>query len=347
MSTATTWAPTEHPRIGDGTFTDKPQSAPELTLADPFVDEVAETVLTKKYDTKQEKTQAFHEELEKHVAGLADDANWNDYLVTMSKFHRYSPFNQMLIRMQRPDATRVAGFKKWLEVERNVMRGQKGISIYRPITINATEEDANGNPVKGPDGKPVKRKKTVFGIATVFDVAQTEGKDLPVADDSITEDAPEGFVDDLEASIRATGYSVHYEDIPGGASGYTQESTKKVVVDAKLNAGDRARVLAHEHGHISCGHMDRDDYHTGQNGQRGAMEVEAESFAYVVCRAAGMTSEIGNSSATYVAGWSRAEPEAVKKSAETVAKAVKDVLGSPAFTKDETSDEPDSEPSSA
>ena len=328
MTTTATFDETLHPRVSDGTFTDKAQSAPEVDLP-----AAAETVFTTKYETVKDKVAAFHEELEQAVTDLADDENWRNYLDTMSSFHRYSMYNQMLIAMQRPGSTRVAGFRKWKEMDRSVMKGERGISILRPAVVKADQMDAKGKPVIGSDGKPVKTSKVVgFSTTSVFDVSQTEGKPLPEAYEALSEEPPAGFIDDLEQSIRDAGFTVTYEPMPGSGQGWTEPVTKRVVIDEALSPAERARTLAHERGHIEMGHLDRvDEYHTGHGGERGAMEVEAESFAYVICRSQGMSPAVGGGSSTYVAGWSRKDPEAVRKSAEAVAKSVKAVLASEVF----------------
>ena len=250
----------------------------------------------------------------------------------MSKFHKYSPTNQMLIQIQRPNATRVAGFRTWQGMGRSVIKGEKGIRILRPVNITVDKKDKAGKAVVGADGTAEKRSFVKFKTVAIFDVSQTEGEPLPVAFEELSETPPAGFMDDIERSIRDAGFTVEYQDIPGSGQGWTDPVTKQVVIDSKLSDAQRARTLAHERGHIALGHLDRmDEYHTSKGGSRGAMEVEAESFAYVICRNAGME-PVGGGSSTYVAGWSRSDPEAVRKSAEAVSKAVKAVLESPAFT---------------
>ena len=334
MTATPTWVSEDHPRGEGQKFVDKVQHAPEISL------DAEETVFTKRYESVKEKIAAFHDELETRVADLADDENWQNYLHTMGAFHRYSFLNQILIQSQRPDATRVASFRKWKELDRSVMKGEKGISILRPAFAKTEEKDANGKPAIGPDGKPIVGRKIIgFSTASVFDVAQTEGKPLPTAHEELTEDPPAGFIENLEASIRSLGFTVSYEKIPGAARGFTEPG--RVVVDESLNPAERARTLAHEHGHVSLGHLDRiDEYHQGHDGKRGAMEVEAESFAYVVCRSQGMSPLVGGTSATYVAGWQGADTETVRRSAEAVSKAVKGVLGSEIFAEAEEADEP-------
>lgn len=293
-----------------------------------------ESIYTRKYDSQEEKLAAIHRELEDMVGALSDDEQWNDYLDTMSKFHRYSAYNQLLIAVQtKGEATQVAGFNKWKEMERSVKKGEKAITILAPKRVTVTEKDANGKPVLGADGKPNKQSKIVgFTTASVFDVSQTEGKDLPDGGDGVlSETPPEGFKEDLEAAIAESGYKLTYEDISGGARGYTSPEGK-VVVQQGMTPADTARTLAHELGHIRAGHMDRlAEYHEGHNGNRGAMEVEAESIAYVTLRANGMSPEVGGKSSRYVAGWGGTDGEQVRKSAEHVQKTVKGLLGSGRF----------------
>jgi len=299
-------------------------------VADPAPSIVEkESVFTHKYDSTDEKLAALQGEIAGHVEALADDENWHAYLNAMSQFHRYSFNNQMLIALQTGGrATRVAGFNKWKELDRSVMRGEKGISILAPRMIRKGAEDSNGKPIIGADGKHVKRSQCVgFTTATVFDISQTDGKDLPDDGMTLTETPPAGFKEDLEKAITDSGYTVSYEDIRGGARGYTSPMEKKVVIQAGMTPANEAQTLAHELGHIKAGHTERtDEYHTGEGGQRGNFEVEADSIAYVLGRTQGFSPAIGSKTGRYVAGWGGSGPEAVKASAEIVQKTVKDLL---------------------
>jgi len=290
---------------------------------------VDDNVFTHRYDSVEEKVAAFHAELEQRVADLQHDENWLAYLDTMSKFHHYSMLNQLLIAAQRPDASRVAGFRKWQELGRQVRKGEKGMSIFAPKTRRVPVLDKAGNPVKGEDGKTRYDVRCVgFTTTTVFDLEQTDGEDLPEANVLLTGDAPDGYTEDLEAAITARGFSVTYEQIPGQARGFTEPGTKRVVVDADLSHAMRAKVLAHELGHIACGHLDQmDEYRSGHGGGRGRMEVEAESVAYTLCRTNGMSTQVGDASGAYVAGWAgSAGADAVRDAATTVSKSVRSVL---------------------
>lgn len=289
-----------------------------------------ETVYTKRYDSMEDKLAAIKGELDQQVADLATDANWLNYLETASKFHRYSFSNQLLIQLQLPGATRVAGFKKWKEFDRSVIKGQKSISILAPKRIMVIAKDKAGNPILK-DGKPFKESRVVgFTTASVFDMSQTEGTPLPDIERSLSEEPPDGFREDLETAIRAAGFTVDYEDIPGGAEGFTKtDGSKRIVIQKGLTPGSEVQVLAHELGHVMAGHIDKkDDYHEGHDGHRHNFEVEAESIAYVMLRSNGMSPAVGKTSSTYVAGWARRDPEAIKESGENVSKAVKKILES-------------------
>lgn len=304
---------------------DHPGAGPE-ELSTPAGDS---EVFTRRYDTVEEKLAAFHNELEQRIDSLGEDEHWQSYLHTMSRFHQYSMGNQLLIQAQRPGATLVAGFSRWKELGRHVNKGERQIAILAPRTIHCAIEDANGKPVIGEDGKPVKASKVLgFTTAGVFDVSQTDGQALPTPHAEISEEPPAGFRDDLEAAVRSSGYEVEYSDSIT-TDGATNPTTKKVTIASRLSPALQAATLAHELGHIRAGHLDRTaEYHTGHGGQRGQMEIEAESIAYAVCRANGMSRRLGDASGTYISGWAKAAGKAaVRESAQKVSSVVKEILG--------------------
>ncbi len=320
-----TFKPEEHPRAVTGVFVDKKHSAPEAALP-------AERPLAGRFDTWDEKLAAIQAELATAVDALADDTNWNQFLAAMSRFHNYSFGNQLLIAVQNPDATRVAGFRAWEALGRHVKKGERGLSILAPKVIRVPEKDAAGNPVVGADGKPVKRGQVIgFTGATVFDISQTEGEPLPEIQRELTEEPPAGFIDDLEAAITAQGYTVLYEDSLGQEDlfGATSPTKKTVRIKSGLSAGSRAQVLAHELGHIVAGHTENmAEYHAGHGGKRGVFEVEAESISHVLLTVNGMTTQ-ADVTGTYIAGWARTDKtgeDIVRKAGETVARCVKGLL---------------------
>lgn len=312
-----------------------PESAPCRAFSD------TPEVFTAKYETVQAKVEAFKAELDQAVAGLAEDENWIDYLQTMSKFHRYSATNQLLIAIQTSGrATKVAGFRAWQDkFNRSVNKGEKAISILAPKVVNMAKQDANGKKVMGPDGKPVKVKRIVgFTTASVFDVAQTSGDPLPSIEQELHEDPPEGFVDDMVTAAGEAGYTVEFREMEslslGGAQGWSSPRTKEIVVDSSQTPASQAATLAHELGHVYAGHCDPDQsgqYHMGPGGCRGRMETEAESIAYTLGRANGMEMGAGKVSAQYVAGWSRSDPKVLRDAADTVSKSFHKIVTSTKF----------------
>jgi antirestriction protein ArdC len=289
-----------------------------------------ESVWRKHYDTPEDKVTAFMAELKVQVADLATDESWQQYLDTAAKFHNYSFYNQMLIALQNPEAEKVAGFNKWKELGRQVRKGEKGIAILAPRKLRVTVKDAAGNPILDENGKPRKDMRVVgFTTATVFDIAQTDGSDLPDNRMMLSEEPPEGFVEDLETAIAAAGFTVSYSDeLRGSNLGYTSaDGSMKVVIKAGMNAGSTARTLAHELGHIKAGHIEKiEEYHQGHDGKRGQFEVEADSISYSLLRINGMSPGVGRANAAYISGWGKRDPETVEAAGKAVSKAVKEII---------------------
>lgn len=280
---------------------------------------------------KGESVAGYMQELDKAVGQLRNDEDWTRYLNNVSKFHSYSRPNQMLIQMQSPGAERVAGYNTWRDLGRQVKKGEKGIKILAPVSVDA--RDAQGNKVLDENGNPVKR--TFFKPVTVFDVSQTEGEDYSYMPKSLSAEPPAGFKEDLEKAISAEGYRIEYESGRNvERHGATDPVAKVVRVRADMPPSGVVSTLAHEYGHIKAGHVNRvGEYHVGRGGSRGMMEVEAESIAYIVCRANGMQPQTNQAkSARYVWGWKKtASEEQLHAAANTVAKVSKEILGSGLF----------------
>ncbi|MFE6966696.1 ImmA/IrrE family metallo-endopeptidase [Agromyces sp. NPDC057679] len=311
---------------GDGRYTQHTHSAPDVTLDADSAKSARDRERAEASARNQEQAKEFLKELQTSVANLPNDGNWNRYLDAMSMMPRYSFNNQMIIMGQLPTATRVASLAVWNKLGRRVKKGERSIRILAPgKRWYADREDENGETVK------------VSGVASwttvgVFDISQTEGEPLPLPYEKLSEEPPAGFIDNLESSIRDAGFEVRYEVINDGSQGYTSDKQKVVVIDSRLNDAERAATLAHERGHIACGHLERiAEYHQGAGGCRGSMEVEAESFAYAFCRANGMSTQLRGAASTYVRGWSQNEPEAISKAAEKVREAFASVIGEQRF----------------
>lgn len=300
----------------------------KLATLEAEADTIREQASVVSFGNKETRVEDIRREIDAAVSELSDPKKWQEWLDCSSKFHSYSFGNTMLIKIQNPNATRVAGFNKWKELGRAPSKGQKAIWIQAPMTVkrkgkNADEDD--GKKDKDDDDKFV-----IFRPVPVFDVSQTEGDPLPeppLAGYSPTEgEAPEGMKTSVEEAIAGTGFALSYEDLPdGGPEGYTNFSSKRVVVRNGYSGAHEAMVLVHELAHIELGHGDNTrQYHTGPGGERDVMEVEAESVAYIIGRKFGL--EAPKSSFAYIHDWAKGDTAKVKSTANRVTKAANSLV---------------------
>lgn len=272
---------------------------------------------------KKDRVDRMRAEIDTAVANLSKPQEWENWLKYASTFHHYSLRNQLLIRMQFPNATQVAGFKKWTDMNRNLVKGSKAIwitAMAEGVSKKDGDVDANGDQ---------RRYKFPIGVA-VYDVSQTEGDPVPehpAVPYTPTEGvAPEQMHTDLEAAVEARGFTLEYRDLPKkGAEGWTDWNAKKVVVSTGFSDAHRAMILAHELAHIELNHGDESrQYHTRPGGERPVMEVEAESVAYVIGRRYGL--QPPESSFAYITNWAQGDVEKVKGTADAVAAASHRIL---------------------
>jgi len=282
----------------------------------------------------QDKLAALHEQISDGVAALVESQGWRAMLDTAAKFHSYSLGNLLLIGAQAPQATRVAGFRTWQSLGRQVRKGERGIAILAPCTYRPkTAEPASLAAPAGPEpatscsggaAPDAGRGRQVRGFRAVhvFDVAQTEGAPLPeVAPALLTGQAPAGLWNDLAGQVTGYGYALERGEC-AGANGYTDPRRRVVRVRDDIDDAQAVKTLAHELGHLECGHVtDLPTYLTC----RGRCEVEAESVAYVVATAHGL--DASGYSFAYVAGWAGGDLTCVRQAAETVTKAARTILG--------------------
>ncbi len=284
---------------------------------------------------RDEKLTALHEQITAGVANLLESGAWQAMLDTAAKFHRYSLGNQILIGLQAPTATRLAGFGTWRSLGRHVRKGEKGIAILAPCTYRATSAphgddnttDTGEDEAKttgqdtAKDGAPARQVLRGFRPAYVFDVAQTDGDPLPdLGESPVTGAVPAGLWDGLAAQVAAHGYTLTRGDC-GSAEGYTHPGTRIVRISGTENDAAAVGVLAHELAHIECGHVqDLPTYRTC----RGRCDIEAESIAYVVTAAHGV--DTSGSTFGYVTGWAHGDPEAVRAAATTVTQTARRIL---------------------
>ncbi|MBR2481458.1 MAG: antirestriction protein ArdA, partial [Oscillospiraceae bacterium] len=267
-------------------------------------------------------------QLEAGVKDLFHSERYQDYLKAMSKFHDYSLNNTLLIVMQKPDASLVAGFNKWRdEFERHVKRGEKGIKILAPAPYKIKKEqeklDPDGKPIIGEDGKPVTEQKEItipaFKVVSVFDVSQTDGKEIPdIAVDSLTGNV-EQYEDFFKALEQTSPVPVGFERIESGAHGYYHNAEKRIALNKGESELQTVKTLIHEIAHAKLHDIDLNAPPEQQQERpsRRTREVEAESIAYTVCQHFGL--DTSDYSFGYVAGWSSDKDiKELKASLETI-----------------------------
>lgn len=276
-------------------------------------------------------TQAALKDLEKGVTDLFTSGEFTHYLDVMSRFHNYSANNCLLIMIQNPEATMVAGYHSWKDnFHRQVTKGQKGIKILAPsphkvkIAQDKIDPDTHEK-VLDKDGKPVKETVLVdipsFHWTTVFDVAQTEGEPLPeIAHD--LEGSVKDFDKIFEAIKEAAPCPITFEDIEGGAQGYFVPGENRIAIQSGMSEIQTLHVAIHEMTHAT---LHTKEQQMTEKKTRNQKELEAEGTAYVVSKALGM--DIGEDmdggafSFGYLAEWSEeANPKQLIASLGTIQK---------------------------
>lgn len=276
----------------------------------------------------EEKLKALTEKLESGVKAVFESEQYKAYLKAMSKFHNYSFGNIMLILMQCPNASAVAGFNKWKkDFGRTVKKGEHGIAIIAPTPYKKLVErdklDPSSNkPLIGPDGKAEKESVFIqlnsYKIAYVFDVSQTEGRPLP----SYGVDELKGIVDNYDSMLKAVTAAapvpVHFRT-PEESKGCYKHKEQAIYINEGMSHIDTLSVLIHEIAHAKLHALPVKDGEIAGKHQknRRTREVEAESVAYVVSQHFGI--ETGESSFAYITGWSKGkEMDELKSSLDCI-----------------------------
>ena len=286
-----------------------------------------------------DKLKEITDRLEQGIMELFDSDRYKEYLRVMSKFHNYSFNNTLLIAMQKPDASLVAGFQSWKNnFKRNVVKGEKGIKILAPSPFKIKQEmekidPATQKPVIGADGKPVKEEKEItipaFKVVSVFDVSQTEGKELPdIAVDMLTGDV-ECFKDVFAALEKTSPVPIGFEKIEGNSHGYYHLEEKRIAIDEGMSELQTIKTAIHEIAHAKLHDIDPNAPKEEQAGRpdRCTREVQAESVAYAVCQHYGL--DTSDYSFGYVAGWSSGrELDELKSSLETIRSTAAEIINS-------------------
>lgn len=286
-----------------------------------------------------EKLKEITDRLEQGITELFDSERYKEYLRVMSKFHNYSFNNTLLIAMQKPDASLIAGFSAWKNnFGRNVMKGQKGIKILAPSPFKIKKEMEKIDPqtqkaIIGKDGKPVTEEKEItipaFKVVSVFDVSQTEGREIPdIAVNMLTGDV-EHYKEVFAALEKTSPVPVGFEKIEGGAHGYYHLEDKRIALDEGMSELQTLKTLIHEIAHAKLHDIDLnaplEDLENRPD--RRTREVQAESIAYTVCQHYGL--DTSDYSFGYVAGWSAGRELAeLKSSLETIRSTAAEIINS-------------------
>ena len=286
--------------------------------------------------TEKQKVQEITEKLEQGLQELFESEKYKSYLNTMSKFHNYSFNNTLLIAMQKPDATLVAGYKAWQRnFERHVKKGEKGIRILAPAPYKIKEEQEKIDPVTNEpmldkDGMPIMEEVEIkipaFRVVPVFDVSQTDGKELPeLSVDELSADV-DGYQDFMKALEAVSPAPIEYEDIPGEAKGYFSTTMNRIAIQEGMSESQTVKTAIHEVAHAKLHSREREkETDLSERKDRNTKEVEAESVAYTVCQHFGI--DTSDYSFGYIAGWSSGkEMTELKSSLDTIRRTASELI---------------------
>ena len=270
--------------------------------------------------------------LESGVEELFTSNRYQEFLKTMAKFHNYSFNNTMLIAMQRPDATLVTSYKNWQSMGRQVMKGEKGITIIAPAPYKKMKEkevlDENQRPIMGSDGKPKTEQVEVtvphFKAVTVFDIAQTSGEPIQTLAPELLTAAVQDFDSFMQAIQKISPVPIRFDEIDGNANGYYHNADKEIVIKKGLSESQTLKTAIHETVHAKL-HDKEIMESLGVEKDRLTKEVEAESVAYCVCSSFDL--DTSDYSFPYIAGWSSSrEMKEMKASMDVIRKTAGEMI---------------------
>jgi N-terminal domain of anti-restriction factor ArdC len=258
--------------------------------------------------------QADRDRLEQAARALLSSEGWQRWVKVRSTngLARYSFGNQLLIAMQRPDASYVAGFRAFLELNRCVRKGERAIRILAPMSVRDGREEASETSA---DGRSEEPRRTVFRAVPVFDVSQTDPlpdtEPVPLVPpcQPIDGDSHAHLLTPLDRLAGELGYSVTQRPLEGSADGWCDSAKREIVVNSELPANAQVRVLVHEIAHaLGVGYRDYG---------RQRAEVLVDTVTYIVCGSVGL--DVSGSSVPYVAGWGESgELDAIRAYAQTI-----------------------------
>ena len=285
-------------------------------------------------NTEKQRVQELTDKLEQGLQDLFNSDSYRNYLSTMSKFHNYSFNNTLLIAMQKPDATLVAGYKAWQKnFERHVNKGEKAIRILAPAPYKIKEERDKIAPVTqelllDKDGNPQKEEVEItipaFRAVSVFDVAQTDGKPIPeLAAKELLSDV-EGYQDMIRAVEAISPVPIELEEIAGDSKGYYDREAKRIAVQENMSESQTLKTMIHEVAHSKL-HSKEVEQDEQMKKDRNTKEVEAESIAYTVCQHFGI--DTSDYSFGYIAGWSSGrDTKELRSSMDTIRRTASELI---------------------
>lgn len=295
---------------------------------------------TRSFDPKQaaenrrQELKDITEKLEKGVSEIFTSEKYQELLNTMAKFPRYSLNNNLLIMMQKPDATLCQSYTGWNKMGRFVKRGEKGIRILAPAPFKMEREqnklDDKGRAVLDQDGEPVKEKTEIsvnaFKPVSTFDISQTDGEPLPEIGVSELAGEVKDYQTFFDAIRKASPVPVAFENIQSGAKGYFHTEENRIAIKEGMSEIQNVKTAIHEMAHAKLHNLEAQQMKEGKQ-SRNSKEVEAESVAYTVCQHYGI--DTSDYSFAYVATWSQGKemPE-LKESLNTIRQAASELITS-------------------
>ena len=274
---------------------------------------------TKTAEQRRAEADALHASITAQVEALRDSDAWQRFLTFAQAFHSYSLNNVLLILSQMPTATRVAGFRKWQQLGRQVRKGERSLKIFgfRERKVQADDAETEGDEATNEQGERVVR---FFPLLSVFDIAQTdptEDWEEPSLAQRLEGADEAGIYAAAADYLTAEGWTVEREHIDGETNGYTtMDGSRRIVIDADLSDAQAAKTILHEAAHAL---LHEDDQPGEYVEHRGLKECEAESVAYIVAGILGL--DTSAYSVGYVAGWTGGDVETIRATAANVLRA--------------------------